>query len=146
MIQFKKMINIEKADDLLGISLNNILSYRKMDKDYIELVNNWNKKIIIEIEKFYSVEVIFEGNEIKFKIDNLDKKVDLKVKMSLKTLLEIAYGRINPINAVLKGKVKMKGMFRVGTVLKFLKIFVNSMKMVASQPNQNYYELNKETR
>jgi len=140
------MINIEKADDLLGISLNNILSYRKMDKDYIELVNNWNKKIIIEIEKFYSVEVIFEGNEIKFKIDNLDKKVDLKVKMSLKTLLEIAHGRINPINAVLKGKVKMKGMFRVGTVLKFLKIFVNSMKMVASQPNQNYYELNKETR
>ena len=140
------MIIIEKADDLLGISLNNILSYRKMDKDYIELVNNWNKKIIIEIEKFYSVEVIFEGNEIKFKIDNLDKKVDLKVKMSLKTLLEIAHGRINPINAVLKGKVKMKGMFRVGTVLKFLKIFVNSMKMVASQPNQNYYELNKETR
>jgi putative sterol carrier protein len=140
------MINIEKADDLLGISLNNILSYRKMDKDYIELVNNWNKKIIIEIEKFYSVEVIFDGNEIKFKIDNFDKKVDLKVKMSLDTLLEIAYRRLNPINAVLKGKVKMKGMFRIGTVLKFLKIFVNSMKMVASQPNQNYYELNKETR
>lgn len=140
------MINIEKADDLLGISLNNILSYRKKDEDYIKLVTNWNKKIIIEIEKFYSVEVIFDGNEIKFKIDNFDKKVDLKVKMSLDTLLEIAYRRLNPINAVLKRKVKMKGMFRIGTVLKFLKIFVNSMKMVASQPNQNYYELNKETR
>ena len=140
------MINVEKADDLLGISLNNILSYRKNDEDYIKLVTNWNKKIIIEIEKFYSVEVIFDGNEIKFKIDNFDKKVDLKVKMSLGTLLEIAYGRINPIIAVIKGKVKMKGIFRIGIVLKFLKIFVNSMKMVASQSNQNYYELNKETR
>ena len=140
------MLNIEKADDLLGISLNNILSHRKMDKDYIELVNNWNKKIIIEVERFYPVEVIFEGNEVKFKIDDFDKEVDLKVKMSLDTLLEIAYGRINPIIAVIKGKVKMKGMFKIGIVLKFLKIFVNSMKMVASQPNLKYYELNKETR
>lgn len=140
------MINIEKADDLLGISLNNILSYRKKDEDYIKLVTNWNKKIIIEIEKFYPVEVIFDGTEIKFKIENLDNKVDLKVRMSLDTLLEIAYRRLNPINAVLKGKVKMKGIFRIGTVLKFLKIFVNSMNMVASDPNQNYYELNKETR
>ncbi len=140
------MIEIQKADDLLGISLNNILSYRKNDADFIKLVNGWNKKIVIEVEKFYPIEVIFEGNEIKFKIDNLDKKVDLKIKMSLNTLLDISYGRINPINAVLKSKVKMKGMFRVGTVLKFLKIFVKSMKMVASQPNLNYYELNKETR
>jgi putative sterol carrier protein len=135
------MINIEKADDLLGISLNNILSYRRKDEDYIKLVTNWNKKITIEIEKFYPVEVIFDGNEINFKIDNLDKKVDLKVKMSLDTLLEIAYGRLNPINAVMKRKVKIKGI-----IIKFLKIFVNSMKMVASQSNLNYYELNKETR
>ena len=140
------MIEIEKADDLLGISLNNILSFRKNEEDFIKLVTNWNKKIIIEIEKFYPVEVIFEGNEIKFKIENIDNKVDLKVRMSLDTLLDIAYGRINPINAVLKSKVKMKGMIKFGTVIKFLKIFVNSMKMVASQPNQNYYELNKETR
>lgn len=140
------MIEIQKADDLLGISLNNILSYRKNDDDFIKLVNGWNKKIVIEVEKFYPVEVIFDGNEIRFKIDNIDKKVDLKIKMSLNTLLDISYGRINPINAVLKGKVKMKGMFKIGTVLKFLKIFVKSMKMVASQPNLNYYELNKETR
>lgn len=140
------MLNIEKADDLLGISLNNILSHRIKDKEYIKLVNNWNKKIIIEVEKFYPVEVIFNGNEIKFKIDNFDKKVDLKVKMSLDTLLDIAYGRINPVIAVIKGKVKMKGILRIRIVLKFLKIFVNSMKMIAAQPNLKYYELNKETR
>ena len=47
---------------------------------------------------------------------------------------------------VVKGKVKMKGILKIGTVLKFMKIFVKSMKMVASDPNINYYERNKETR
>jgi hypothetical protein len=54
------MIDIEKADDLLGISVRNILSYRINEKKFFKLVNNWNKKLIIEIEKFYTLEVIFE--------------------------------------------------------------------------------------
>jgi len=140
------MINIEKADDLLGISLHNILSYRQGEPKFTKLVNNWNKKIIIEIKKFYPVEVIFEGNQVRFEIENLDEEVDLKVKMSLATLLDIAYGRLNPIYATLLGKVKMKGLRKIGTVMKFLKIFVKSIKMVAADPNQNYYEINKETR
>ena len=140
------MINIEKADDLLGISVHNILSYRKNEGKFIKLVNNWNKKLIIEIEEFYPLEVIFEGSQIKFKIEDLDKIFDLRIKMSFSTLLDIAYGRINPIIATIIRKVKIKGMYRVFTLLKFLRIFVKSMKMVAADPNQNYYELNKETR
>ena len=140
------MINIEKADDLLGISLYTILSYRKNDEDYIELVKNWDKKILIEVEEFYPIEVVFNGSNIQFQRENLDKKVDLKIRMSLNTLLAIAYGRINPIKAVVAKKVKMKGIFKLGTVLKFLKIFVGSMKQIATQTNENYYELNKETR
>jgi putative sterol carrier protein len=66
--------------------------------------------------------------------------------MSLGTLLDIAYGRLNPILATILGKVKIKGMYRIVTLLKFLRIFVKSMKMVAADPNQNYYELKKETR
>ena len=140
------MIDIEKADDLLGISLNNILSYRQDEPKFNKLVKNWNKKIIIDIEKFYPLEVIFEGNQVKFEIENLDEDVDLKVKMSLGTLLDIAYGRTNPIVATLLRKVKMKGITKIGTVLKFLKIFVKSIKMIAADPNVNYYEINKETR
>lgn len=140
------MINIEKADDLLGISLHNILKYRQDDRKFNKLVNNWNKKIIIDIEKFYPLEVIFEGNQVKFEIENLDEEVDLKVKMSLGTLLDIAYKRLNPIYATLIGKVKIQGLKKIGIVLKFLKIFVKSIKMVAADPNLNYYEINKEAR
>jgi putative sterol carrier protein len=76
----------------------------------------------------------------------LDINVDLRIKMSLGTLLDIAYGRINPIIATIIRKVKIKGMYRIFTLLNFLRIFVKSMKLVAADPNQNYYELNKETR
>lgn len=140
------MISIQKGEDLLSISLNNILSYRKNDDEFIELVRNWNKKIVIELEDFYPVEVIFQGTEIKFKTKDLDQKVDLKVFMNLNTLLNLAYGRLNPVNAVLTRKLKIKGILKILTLMKFIKIFLTSMKMVAKDSAINYYEKNKATR
>ena len=140
------MISIQKGEDLLSISLNNILSYRKDEEEFINLVVNWNKNIIIEILESYPVEVIFRGDEISFKTNNFDKKIHLKVKMDLKTLLDIAYLRINPILAVLKGKLKIKGILKIRTLLQFMKIFLKSMKLVAANPNLNYYEQDKKTR
>jgi len=140
------MISIQKGEDLITITLQNILSYRKNDEDFINLVLNWNKTVLIEVDGFYPVEVIFDGNEIKFKTKNFDKKINLKVKMDIYTFLDLAFGRLNPIKAFLKHKLKIKGLLKIGTVLKFMKIFLKTMKMVASEPNNNYFELNKETR
>ena len=77
---------------------------------------------------------------------DFDKKINLKVKMDIYTFLDLAFGRLNPVKAFLKRKLKIKGLFKIGTVLKFMKIFLKTMKMVASDPNNNYFELNKETR
>ncbi|MCK4281475.1 MAG: hypothetical protein KAX10_05105, partial [Candidatus Lokiarchaeota archaeon] len=60
------MISIQKPEDLISISLHNIFSYRKNEEEFIELVSNWNKKIVIHIEPFYPLTVIFDGNMIKF--------------------------------------------------------------------------------
>ena len=140
------MISIQKGDDLLSITLSTILNYRNGEPEFQKLVFDWNKKILIEIVDFYSVEVIFNRNEIKFKVSDIDKKVDLKVKMNIYTFLDLAYGRIGPIKAVIQRKIRIKGLFKFGILLKFIKIFLKSMQMVASDPNNNYYELNKETR
>jgi len=75
------MITIHQPDDLISISLYNIFSYRKNDETFIELVTDWNKKIVIHIEPFYPVTVIFEGSEISFQIgevENADMKMKLK--------------------------------------------------------------------
>jgi len=133
------MISIQKGEDLITITLQNILSYRKNDEDFINLVLNWNKKVLIELEGFYPVEVIFDHDEIRFKINDFDKKINLKVKMDIYTFLDLAYGRLNPIKAVLKRKLRIKGLLKIGTLLKFMKIFLKTMKMVASDPNNNYY-------
>jgi len=140
------MISIQKGEDLITITLQNIFSYRKDDEDFINLVLNWNKTVLIEVDGFYPVEVIFERNEIKFKTNDFDKKINLKVKMDIYTFLDLAFGRLNPVKAILKRKLKIKGLLKIGTVLKFMKIFLKTMKMVASEPNNNYFELNKETR
>jgi len=140
------MISIQKGEDLITITLQNILSYRKDDEDFIKLVLNWNKTVLIEVDGFYPVEVIFDRNEIKFKTKNFDKKINLKVKMDINTFLDLAFGRLNPIKAFLKRKLKIKGLLKIVTVLKFMKIFLKTMKMVANDPNNNYFELNKETR
>ena len=140
------MISIQKGEDLLSISLSTILSYRKDEPEFQKLVIDWNKKILIEIEDFYPLEIIFHFNEIKFKVNDIDKKVDLKVKMNIYTLLDLAYGRLSPVKAVIKRKIRIKGLLKFGILLKFIKIFLKSMQMVASDPNNNYYELNKEIR
>ena len=140
------MISIQKGEDLLSITLSTILNYRKDESEFQKLVLNWNKKILIEMEDFYSVEVIFNRNEIRFKVSDIDKKVDLKVKMNIYTFLDLAYGRLGPVKAVFQRKIRIKGLLKFGTLLKFIKIFLKSMQMVALDPNNNYYELNKETR
>ena len=138
------MISIQKGEDLLSITLSTILNYRKDDPDFQRLVINWNKKIHVEIEDFYTIEVIFNHNEIRFKANDIDKKPDLKVKLSVYTFLDLAYGRIGSLKAVFQRKIRIKGLLKVGILLKFIKIFLKSMQMVASDPNDNYYELNKE--
>ena len=55
-------IEIEIPDDLISLSLYNIFEYRKNDKKFIKSVRDWNKKIVIYIEPFYPVSVIFEGD------------------------------------------------------------------------------------
>ncbi len=140
------MISIQKGEDLLSISLSTILSYRKDEPEFEKLVLDWNKKILIEIVDFYPIETIFDHDEIRFKVSDIDNKVDLKVSMNIYTLLDLAYGRVGPIKAVFQRKIRIKGLFKFGILLKFIKIFLKSMQMVASEPNNNYYELNKQTR
>lgn len=140
------MISIQKPEDLISISLHNIFSYRKNEEEFIELVSNWNKKIVIHIEPFYPLTVIFDGNMIKFEIGESDK-ADMKVKLNLQTMLDFAYGREDPLLGVGEGLMEMEGLGNDSDLMgRFYNIFMVSMQMVAAEPNTNYFELNKKTR
>ena len=140
------MISIQKPEDLISISLHNIFSYRKNEEEFIELVSNWNKKIVIHIEPFYPLTVIFDGNMIKFEMGESDN-ADMKVKLELQTMLDFAYDREDPLLGVGEGLMEMEGLGNDSNLMvRFYNIFMVSMQMVAAEPNTNYFELNKKTR
>jgi len=128
-------------DDLISLSLYNIFNYRKNDKKFVRHAKDWNKKIIIYVEPFYPVSVIFEGSTIRFQRGEVED-FDLKMKIHLNTMLDIAYGRLSPTTAIEEQRMEMVGLEKDPKIMpKFFNIFVTSMNMVASDPELHYYEL-----
>ena len=140
------MLNIEFPDDLISLSLYNVFNSRKDDRKFIKYAKDWNKKIVLHIEPFYPVTVVFNGMNIKFERGEYPEP-DMKVKIHVNTMLDIANDRLNPFFAIEEGKMVIEGLGEDSEkIMRFYNIFVVSMQMVASEPNVNYYELNKDTR
>ncbi|MFX1303140.1 MAG: SCP2 sterol-binding domain-containing protein [Promethearchaeota archaeon] len=140
------MLSIDMPDDLISLSLYNIFKYRKNDKNFIKHIKDWNKKVVLHITPFYPITVIFKENNISFERIYLED-ADLKVKIDIHTMLDIAYGRLDPFNVLNEGKMEIEGLGEDSSmIVKFYNVFVDSMIMVAEDPNLKYYELNKETR
>lgn len=139
------MLLVEKSEDLLSISIQNLFNSRINDPKFVDLVTNWNKTIVLEFKPFQPLTIIIEGNEVKFQTGEAKKK-DLKVTVSIQDILALANGRMGLISAVLMRKLRIKGIYKIGTLLKFQKIFFKTMKIVAANPNVNYYEQDKDTR
>lgn len=140
------MLNIDFPDDLISLSLYNVFNSRKDDKKFIKHAKDWNKKIVLHIEPFYPVTVIFEGENIGFERRE-HPKPDMKVKIHVNTMLDIANDRLNPFYAIEEGKMEIEGLGEDSEkIMRFYNIFVVSMQTVAQEPNVNYFELNKNTR
>lgn len=137
---------MQMPDDLISLSLYNIFNYRKNDKKFIRSVKNWNKKIVLHIEPFYPITVIFAGMNIRFERREL-ADFDLKLKINIDVMLDIAYGRLAPTKAIEEKKMDLIGLEKDPKIMpKFFNVFVTSMNMVAEEPNLKYYELDKDTR
>ena len=140
------MLNIEFPDDLISLSLYNVFNSRKDDRKFIKYAKDWNKKIVLHIEPFYPVTVIFNGSDIKFDREECPEP-DMKVTIHINTMLDIANDRLNPFFAIEEGKMQIEGLGEDSEkIMRFYNIFVVSMQMIASDPNTNYYEKNKDTR
>lgn len=135
------MIKIQFPDDLISLSLYNIFSYRKNDRKFIKSVKDWNKKIVMHVEPFYPVTVIFEGTDIRFEMGELEG-ADMKVKIEINTMLDLAYGREDPFSAMGEGKIVMEGLGSDSSlIVKFYNVFMDSMMIVAKDPQLHYYEV-----
>jgi len=140
------MISIQEPEDVISIAFHNILSQRVDDIEFYNQVHNWNKKIVFEIVPFYPLTVIFEGDAIKFQSGDTED-ADMKVKLKLQSMLDLAFGRLNPFFAIEEGNMEIEGLGEDSEkLMKFYNIFMISMQKAAQEPNLNYFELNKKTR
>jgi len=142
------MLDIPQPEDILGLAIKNMLDYRKYDEKFSNYVMKWSKKkpkkIVVNVLPMYAVTIIFNGNKVI--IERGETKKALKVTLHIHSMLEMSNGRLGVIKATLTRKLKIKGIHRIGTILKFMKIFLKTMKMVAAESNVNYYEVHKHTR
>ncbi|MFX1504382.1 MAG: hypothetical protein ACFFDH_25710 [Promethearchaeota archaeon] len=75
------------------------------------------------------------------------KDADIKLRLGLQTLLDIAFGREDPLSAAGKGIMELEGLGNDSEKLvRFYNIFLVSMQKAANNPNMNYYEINKKTK
>lgn len=123
----------------MGIGIKNLLEYRKDDEKFQELVASWHKTIVVEVNGIYAVTITFEGGAIDIQ-PGTPEKYDLKFQLSLETMVAIARGDISYIKAFLKGHVKVKKMWHVGTLLKFVKVFIPALQ-IAGQRARNFQQM-----
>jgi hypothetical protein len=126
------MISINQPQDILGLGIKNILSFRLDDVAYQNLVMSVNKVIVIEFRNIYAVTVIFEGEKITIEYDE-KKNYDLKIGLDINTMVAIARGDIGPITGFLKGKLKIKKIWNIWLLLKFIKIFIPNLKLAGER-------------
>ncbi len=126
------MIKINEPQDILGIGIRNLLGYRASRGELEPLVAKWERTITIELIGMYSVSVHFQGQDIRIE-PGVAAGFDLKVSMSLGTMTALANGEIGPLRAFITGQVKVEKIWHLGTLLKFLKIFIPALKIAGER-------------
>ena len=126
------MLLMNDPQDILGIGIRHLLEYRASLGDMENLVSNWKKTILIELKGLYAISVHFLGNEIKIEPGSA-VKFDLKFSLSLDSLVGLANGDLGIMKAFLSGKVKLEKLWNVGTLLKFIKIFIPALKIAGER-------------
>lgn len=123
------MISFNRPEDIIGIGIKNILAYRINDVEFQKLVQNWKRVIAIEFKNLYCVTANFQGEKIYIEYGE-PPKYHIKIILdSLQTMVDLAKGKFGPYKAFLLGKIKVKKIWNVLDLLKFIKVFIPGLRI-----------------
>ena len=126
------MLKINEPQDILGLGFRNLLEYRASRGELEPLVAKWEKTVVIELINIYAISIHFHGKDIRIE-PGIAAGFDLKVSMSLDTIIALANCEIGFVHAFMIGHVKVKKIWHVGTLLKFVKIIVPALKIAGER-------------
>ena len=127
------MVIINEPDDIFGLALVNLLTPFFNDEKFQKKIRKWKRTIELELIDFYTFSLIFDNGDIRVEYGG-QEKYDLKLTIDFDTFMAIAEGRMGLISAFLRGRVKVKKIYRLLTVLKFITILIPALKRATSQP------------
>ena len=124
---------VNEPDDILGLALKNLLTPLLEDEKAVKTIKKLNKVIVMELTGLYSITLTFNNGNILIELGE-KKPYHLKMIVTLDAFTGIAEGKIGLIGAFLKRKIKVKGIYRIFTILKFRKIFFPAIKAATETP------------
>ena len=127
------MITINEPDDVFGIAVVSLLSPFFEEEKFQKKLEKWKKVIVVELIDLYSFSLTFNNGDITVDYGGKEK-YNLKLIIGFNTFMDIAEGEIGLVPAFLKGKVKVKKIYDVFTVLKFITILIPALKRATSRP------------
>ena len=124
---------INQPQDLLGLGIKNLLEPVLEDEKILKKLKKFNKVVVMELTGLYPISLTFNKGLIS--IDYGEKpKYDIKLIVSVDAFTGMAGGAGGLISSFTKGKIRIKKMYRIFTILKFTGIFLPAVEKLAEQP------------
>jgi hypothetical protein len=124
---------INQPQDLLGLAIQNVLEPVLEDEKILKKIKKFNKVITMEFTGLYPITITFNKGLIS--IDYGEKpKYDVKLIISVDAFTGMAGGGGGIISSFTQGQIRIKKMYRIGTLLKFASIFFPAIKKATENP------------
>jgi len=124
---------INQPQDILGLGIKNVLEPILEDEKILKKIKKFNKIIVMELTGLYPITMTFNKGLIR--IDYGEKpKYDIKLLVSVDAFTGMAGGAGGLISSFVKGKIRVKKMYRIFTMLKFTSIFLPAIQKATEKP------------
>jgi len=127
------MVSINESDHVFGMAIVKIFTPFLEEEKFQKKIEKWNKIIVVELKNIYTFSLIFDNGVISCEYGEREK-YNLKLITSFEAFVGIAEGYTGLIPAFLRGKIKVKKIYNILTVLKFITILLPALKRATAEP------------
>ena len=128
-----KMVSINESDHVFGFAIVKIFTPFLEEEKFQKKIENWNKVIVVELKGIYTFSLIFDNGVISCEYGDREK-YNLKLITTFDAFVGIAEGTTGLIPAFIRGRIKVKKIYNIFTVLKFITILLPALKRATAEP------------
>ena len=128
-----KMVSINESDHVFGMAIIKIFTPFLEEEKFQKKIANWNKVIVVELKGIYTFSLIFDHGVVSCEYGDREK-YNLKLITTFDAFVGIAEGTSGLISAFIRGRIKVKKIYNIFTVLKFITILLPALKRATAEP------------